>query len=115
MLSHTTKLLEEDQSVISILDLSSKKRIQKDEVALMEESSIEELNLLVNRVIAPKIKEILFREYFVHNLFLTFPSVISRINPIHPQSQEKSNLVYTMPHSDLETYQVSYYILSTPL
>ena len=108
MLSKTTKLLEDDQTTISVLELSSKKMIQGDEVSLIEESSIEKLSLLVKRDIAPKIKEILFREHLVRELFLTSPLVISRINPVHPKSPEKSNLIYTIPHSDLETYEVSY-------
>lgn len=108
MLSKTAKLLEDDQSTISVLELSSKKLIQDDKVSLMEKSSIEELSLLLKRDIAPKIKEILFREHFVRKLSLTFPLVISQINPVHPKSPEKSNLIYTIPHSDLETYEVSY-------
>ena len=107
MLAKTTRLLD-DHSTISVLDVSSMKLTQDDKVSLIEESSIEELSQLLKRDFAPKIKEILFREHSVRNLFLTSPLVISRINPAHPKSPERSNLIYTIPHSDLETYEVSY-------
>ena len=94
--------IDTDNVVITTIELFSKKIVQDNVVNSIFEEKIESLKKIINQI-EPTIRKAVITEYQIENLYMTSPLVLSKIQP----SSRTSNHSYSIPHVDLEAYEVN--------